>query len=767
MSCARRKALRGTLPSALTEETDVTNRMPAIAASLCLAAACADDSGGTPEPTDVVDVQTGDTGDAGAPDADDARPADSGAPDTGGCVESGGAPLPDDIEWVVFDGVSDELLSFAARPFAPQDTADGGTIDLNDAAVYGGNGFLFDVPVQVVGASVRFTNLTDSPTAVTVQAWPDFGANGFDFAWEAPVATATRCLSSSDDGAWVDVTWPEPIELPAYDHLFVGHARAAVTGDDRGPELMFENVQADEPYFAGVRWPDWDPQATYGGTSSPWYTWQVRLAVRRQPVVEPGEQRFARVEGFRANSRVAFGDFDHDGDDDLMTNGPTLYENQDGVLVDITAAAFPAGVSAQTNGGVWGDLDDDGCVDFVGTGGRDIVLRNNCDGTFTDVTDASGVDDTQNVRDCDGDGQPEHAPTEAAGLFDADGDGDLDLYLANYECTSQFASYQNYPDRLFLNRGDGTFDDGSDRLIDATDAGRGVTPTDLDLDGDVDLFVSNYRLDPNHWYEQRGGDLREDAHQRGLRGVEQQGAYGHTIGTAFGDIDGDGDLDAVHANLAHPRFYHFSDRTVVNINDGYGVFTDEAAERGIRYRETHSSPVLFDADNDGDLDLFITAVYAGRASDMYLNDGTGHFIPANHETGLVIDNGWGAAASDLDNDGDLDVIAYDRFDNRTDDEAHWLQVRPVGVGRNVSAIGAIVEVTAGDRTWVRVVGGGEGTGCQSSFTQHVGLGDVARVDRVVVRFTTGEVVELDAPEVDKRIWVYADGEHGSGWAPPR
>lgn len=741
-------------------------RLAASAVSLCLIAACGGDDTRSNAPGDAADVGVDDTGAdaAAAPDAT----ADVADSDVGACPESGAAALPDDVEWIVLDGISTELLSFADRPFEPQDNAGAGTIDLNTAAVYGANGFLFEQPVEVLGARVRFTSLPDAAVPVEVRAWPDFGANGFDFDWAAPAATATRCLSAADDGAWVDVAWSEPIDLSAFEHLFVGYQRDAVESNTHGPELMFENHQAEEPFFAGARWPDWEPATMHGGRSSPWFTWQVRLAIRRHPVVAPDEQRFERVDGFRAGSRVAFGDYDGDGDDDLMTNGPTLYENQQGTLVDVTADAFGEVAPTGTNGGVWGDLDDDGCVDFVGTGARDVVLRNNCDGTFTDVTDGSGVDDTQDVRDCDGDGMPEHAPTQAAGLFDADGDGDLDLYLANYECTSEFASYQNYPDRLFLNRGDGTFEDGSDRLIDATEAGRGVTPTDLDLDGDVDLFVSNYRLDPNHWYEQRGGEMREDARQRGLRGTEQQGAYGHTIGTAFGDIDGDGDLDAVHANLAHPRFYHFSDRTVLNINDGYAVFADEAAERGIRYLETHSSPLLFDADNDGDLDLFITAVYEGRASDMYLNDGAGYFTPANHETGLVVRNGWGTAAADLDLDGDLDVVAYDRFDNRTDrTDAHWLQVRAVGVDRNVSAIGAIVEVTAGDRTWVRVVGGGEGTGCQSSFTQHVGLGDVDSVDRVVVRFTTGEVVEVDAPQVDQRLWVYADGETGEGWAPPR
>ena len=119
----------------------------------------------------------------------------------------------------------------------------------------------------------------------------------------------------------------------------------------------------------------------------------------------------------------------------------------------------------------------------------------------------------------------------------------------------------------------------------------------------------------------------------------------------------------VHANLAHPFFYWFSDMSMVLINDGAGKFRNEGVERGLYYRETHSNPTLFDADNDGDLDLFITAVYSSRDSDFYLNDGNGNFTLANYESGLVKRNGWGSSVSDFDRDGDVDLIAYDLFEN--------------------------------------------------------------------------------------------------------
>jgi hypothetical protein len=325
--------------------------------------------------------------------------------------------------------------------------------------------------------------------------------------------------------------------------------------------------------------------------------------------------------------------------------------------------------------------------------------------------------------------------------------------------------------------GDGTFEDATSEVgvPRAFHAGRGVTVADADRDGDTDLFVSNYRLDPNFYLDNSGdGTFFDAARLNGTRGIEVGGAFGHTIGSVFGDIDNDGDFDLVSANLAHPRFYHFSDLTMVLVNDGFNVFQDEAEARGILYRETHSNPVLFDADNDGDLDLFITCVYAGRDSDFYENDGLGHFTLRNYESGLVVQNGWGAAAGDLDNDGDVDLVAYDVFINSlrtdggtSDGDAHWLQVRAVGVGGNTSAIGAVVEVEAGGRRQLRPVSGGSGTSSQDSLVQHFGLGAESRAQRVIVEFPYGERVELTDIDADERLWVYSDGDWGTGWAPPR
>jgi hypothetical protein len=442
----------------------------------------------------------------------------------------------------------------------------------------------------------------------------------------------------------------------------------------------------------------------------------------------------------------------------------------------VTSNAIPGGTTNGSGGGVWGDYDGDGCMDYFGQGSSysagEVLLHSNCDGTFTDTWDVSGIIDVQDSRDCDGDGVEEYSPTEGAGWADFDGDGFLDLYLAQYECSSEYDYFRNYKDRAFINQGDGTFLEAESIGIRTVQhAGRGVTTGDADRDGDTDVFVSNYRLDPNFFYENEGdGTFDEVGSENGTRGVKttlsgMSDSYAHTIGSVFGDIDNDGDFDLVQANLAHPFYFSFSQPTAIYINDGDGNYTDEAATRGIYYRETHSNPTLLDVDNDGDLDLFITSVYGGRDSDLYLNDGNGVFSLANYESGAIIRGGWGAAASDFDNDGHVDWLAYSLFRNNGLDENRWIQVRAVGLGNNTSAIGAVIEVEAGGTSQLRQVTGGSGTSNQDSFTQHFGLGSTDTVDAIRVQFPYGEEIEITDVDVDQRIWIYSDGSSSTGWAP--
>ena len=132
--------------------------------------------------------------------------------------------------------------------------------------------------------------------------------------------------------------------------------------------------------------------------------------------------------------------------------------------------------------------------------------------------------------------------------------------------------------------------------------------------------------------------------------------YGHTIGSVWCDFDNDGKSDLIVANLAHPRFIDFSDKSYIFRNNGNGTFTDLFDSSGIVYYETQSSPAVGDYDNDGNLDLYFSCVYAGYHSWIYKGLGNGHFVCDNYKWGIWTDNGWGAGWSDYDNDGDLDLL---------------------------------------------------------------------------------------------------------------
>jgi hypothetical protein len=520
------------------------------------------------------------------------------------------------------------------------------------------------------------------------------------------------------------------------------------------------------------------------------YDFMVRLYVEYTGELAAEDRVFQPVEGVSGSARSAWGDYDNDGYDDLLVTGPRLYHNEgDGSFADVTASAGLSGVSV--SGGIWGDYNNDGCLDLFAFAESysvgDTLLRGDCEGNFTDVTAASGITDVQSYNGCSG--GYENTPTPAAAWWDIDSDGLLDLYLSNFIC---WDDYSYYTDTVWHNEGevDGevlfagwTGERGFRSLDDEALAGRGASPIDHDRDGDVDLLVSNYVLHPNLLYDNQGdGTVLEAAEDAGLAGeaVDFYGYiyYGHTIGAAWGDLDGDGTFDVVEANLAHPRYFDFSDKTRVLLGDGSGGYVDiqgdwsaPRGDAGLRYQETHSVPMLGDFDQDGALDLVVSAVYEGRPTDFYWGAGDGTFTLDTYTTGITTLGGWGVAAADYDNDGDLDIASGDfLFQNGLDEaeKGSWLQVRVVGnAGSNAAGIGATVEVIAGDRAWLRHVGGGTGQGDQDSLTLHFGLGEVAEVDELRVTFPGGDELSFSGPfAVDQRLWLYEDGRHGAGWTAP-
>ncbi|MCL6466088.1 MAG: FG-GAP-like repeat-containing protein [candidate division WOR-3 bacterium] len=463
----------------------------------------------------------------------------------------------------------------------------------------------------------------------------------------------------------------------------------------------------------------------------------------------------------RNETRVAWGDYNNDGFEDLLLNGCRLFRNDSGIrFTDVTDAA---GISAiKGRGGIWFDFNNDYWLDLYISGADTVdYLLKNCFGKFTNVTESLGS-------------PSDPYPTEGVGAADFDQDGWIDLYCANYE---NWETHTYYPDRLYKNE-QGFFKDVTEPAgiippYGENLAGRGVNWADFDDDGYPDCYVSNYRLGPNFlWHNKGDGTFENLAPKLGVAGDEVKGWYGHSIGSAWADYDNDGDLDLFVANLAHPRYIEFSNRSILYENRGlkqHPRFVDRRAQLGIRYEETHSDPAWADVDNDGDLDLFITSIYEGRRSFLYLNQlipnpapqidfGNFRFQEATYLAGTRTYNGWGCAFADYDNDGDLDLVVGSSsgirlFRNDTRNSNHWLKIKLVGTKHNAAGIGARIIVTQGKKQYLREVEGGKGTTSQNSLVQHFGLGNSNQPVTVKVRFGINSPVILKDVSPDHMIIV--------------
>jgi hypothetical protein len=439
-------------------------------------------------------------------------------------------------------------------------------------------------------------------------------------------------------------------------------------------------------------------------------------------------------------TRIAWGDYDGDGWEDLLLDGRMLWRNRgDGTFQDVTSQTGIFGVNS--HGGVWADYDNDGDLDFYANvrsdTHRDALWRNNGDGTFTEASAQAGE-----IND--------KLPTEGVAWGDYNGDGFVDLYVANYETASVDPDADlgiGTEDFLYHNNGDGTFTDVSGRAgieVDTDRNGRGVVWADYDDDGDLDIYVSNYRLDPNFLWRNNGdGTFTNTARQARVEGYGVESSpgdvrFGHTIGSDFGDYDNDGDMDLYVSNLAHPRFIMFSDKSMLMKNQGDGTFIDRFYGSGIAYCETSSDSSWADFDNDGDLDLYYTAVYEDVGSRLFRNQGNERFEDATGETGTSVENGWGTGWCDYDHDGDLDLAVGSgsgmRLLENEGNGNHWFQVELEGTWANSKGIGARVRIDVDGDRQVRDVKAGRGTTSQDMFACHFGLGDNRGDVRVSVRW---------------------------------
>jgi len=445
---------------------------------------------------------------------------------------------------------------------------------------------------------------------------------------------------------------------------------------------------------------------------------------------------------FAMAAGVIVDDFENNGLLDVVTSNWNLCEpmhyfhnNGNGTFSD---QADKAGLTDQTGGLniIQTDYNNDGCTDILVLRGswlpqnlahRKSLLRNNCNGTFTDVTKESGL--------------AKPATNTQAGVWaDINNDGFLDLFVGN----------ETGPSQLFLNKGDGTFEDISHSAgIDRIAFTKGVVAADFDNDGYVDFYVSNQSGANYLYHNNQNLTFTNIAKQAGVPGV------GRGFAAWSFDYDNDGWPDLFVSNFSlsieetlqtYLGLPHKGGTLKLYRNLGNGAFRDVTKETGLDKVYMPMGANFGDVNNDGYPDIYLgtgSPSYASLVPNVLLLNKEGKYfvdVTASSGTG-ELHKGHGVAFADIDNDGDEDIItsiggaqpgdnhAFRLFENPGNGN-DWISLKLVGVKANRAAIGARIKVTVNQgnttRSIYRAVGSGGSFGA-SPLQQHIGLGKSAQI----------------------------------------
>ena len=396
------------------------------------------------------------------------------------------------------------------------------------------------------------------------------------------------------------------------------------------------------------------------------------------------------------------------------TNGNFTAVADDPIVMDVMPS----------DGATFADIDNDGDLDgFVVNwyNKNNLAYINDGSGKFTQVLDGIWVN--------------HFGYSETAAFGDYDNDGLVDLYVTNSAGTKKNFLYKN------LGGNNMELVTGISPVTDLFSS-RNVSWSDIDSDGDLDLYVTNENGEKENLYRNNGGGSFEKMTDL----IITTDGF-NTMSSSWGDIDNDGDLDLFLANDGS--------KNQLFRNDGNFVFTRMLTTDVSKVNAKSFSSAWADIDNDSDLDLFVTNAFQNGQrlkNNLYLNDGTGHLTEVTNEV-VVMDEGWsyGCAFGDYDNDGFQDLaVATTRFGNV--DEAdylyhnngnsnHWLMVSLEGNVSNKSAIGAKIRVKAivnGTAVWqMREISAQSAYCSQNDMRAHFGLADATLVDSMVIEWPSG------------------------------
>jgi hypothetical protein len=491
---------------------------------------------------------------------------------------------------------------------------------------------------------------------------------------------------------------------------------------------------------------------------------------------------------------VAVFDYNNDGLADIFfTNGaaipsleksdPSFYNrlyrnNGDGTFTDVTEKAGVKGIGYSMGVAV-GDYDNDGFVDLYVVGvNRNQLLHNNGDGTFTDVTEKAGVSGR-----VPGAGKPWAV---AAGWFDYNNDGLLDLLVINYLdysiATAQPCSidgirtycapgnYKGTANILYRNNGDGTFTDvsKSSHISQYIGKGMGVAFGDYDNDGFMDVFISN-DTSPNFLLHNNGnGTFTDVALETGVA-YTASGDVVAGMGADFRDLDNDGLPDIFHTAMYGNTFPIYK-----NTGGQFGEMTAISGITALSRSMTAWGTGAFDFDNDGLKDLFTaggaildnelevlhrpTRIPNGmwrnmgsfRFSDVSSTAGTAFVDPRSHR---------GAAFGDFNNDGKIDIVVSAINDkpqllmNRSANSNHWILLNLVGTKDNRDGLGTKIKITTSEGVQYNEATTAVGYSSSSDKRVHFGLGKATVIDRIELSWPTGVKQTLTKVKADQVLTI--------------
>ena len=513
-----------------------------------------------------------------------------------------------------------------------------------------------------------------------------------------------------------------------------------------GITFVQDSTQTDQKYYletmgTGVGWIDYDQDGLmdlYFVQSGPTDIYKPPHPLRSALYHNNGDGTFTDVtekagvggEGHYGQG-VAVGDYDNDGYPDIYVTGygrAILYHNNgNGTFTDVTAKAGVADEGQWSTSAGWFDYDKDGYLDLVVTnyidwnpknnlwcgerrpgyrsycnpnnykGEKTKLYHNNHDGTFTDVSEKSGV------------GLPESKGMGVV-LADFNNDGWPDIAIAN----------DTWPNFLFLNNHDGTFKDVS--LISGIaasedgryEAGMGIDAADVDGDGWLDVYITHLDLELNRLYHNNGdGTFTDDTYSSG---IGQKAVLLSGVAAKFIDYDNDGWPDILQANgamLDNVNLYHsevsYKEPLLMFRNLGKGHFEKTSDSLGADFMHPVAARGLAtaDFDNDGDIDIAVNA--RGDPPELLRNDGGN----ANH----------------------------------------WLEVLLIGTQSNRDGIGAVLKLTSEGSVHMQQAEGGTSYMSASDPRLHFGLGTRTSIDSLVITWPSGHVDKLTNVPIDKIIAV--------------